>query len=98
MPRKNRRVCLPARQDSLPVWIHVLSHFRLVIALAVGDLAIALAPARKLSVVEIYSQARPVWNPHGAVGEGNAPTAYDFVLGRLPRVVRVAGVAEMWRG
>src|SRR5262245_23090341 len=53
---------LPSRQHALPVRVHVLAHFRFVVALALRDLVVTLAPPRKLIAIDRHSQPRFVWN------------------------------------
>src|SRR6202023_2522040 len=80
---------LPARQNSFPVWIHVLPHFGLIVALAVGNFLVTLPSASELIVIKIDAQARLLRDANRAVAKRDASSRYHFILRGLRGIMRV---------
>src|ERR1035438_5038150 len=92
------RPALPARQYAFPVGVHVLAHLRHVVALAEGNLRVALAAARQLIVIQLDAQPRTIRNRHATVDELDAPAHDHLILFGLPRIMRVASVGQIGTG
>src|SRR5215467_10942400 len=88
---------LPAWKDPSPSGIHVFSHFRLIIALAIAAPGITLSTACQLVAIQLHSQTRLFGNADAPIHEGNPAAHNYFVLAGLPGIVRVTGITQVRR-
>src|SRR5579859_5275978 len=97
-PMKPRLVTpSPSRQPPAPVGIDVLSHLRLIVALAVFAMSVTLATHSQFVLIKFHSQARTVADSNTSVYDRDPAPGDHFVFFRLPRIMRVAGIAQMRR-
>src|SRR5436190_22756985 len=92
---RSRAESSPSGQNPLPTWVNVLAHLHAIISFAVRTLDIPFAGSRQLVVVQFDAQPRLFRDAHATTHNGHSTAKDDFVAGRLPRIMSIAGVSQV---